>query len=52
LKNNENWSQSEISPSLAWQNLYDGIQALSFGAKFNLGMEDTSAPDIFLWDEE
>lgn len=46
------WKQSEITPSLAWQNLYSGIHAVSAGAKINLGMEDKDAPVIYLWDEE
>lgn len=51
-KKNDNWAKSEISPSFAWQNLYGGIHAVSAGAKMDLGMEDTDAPEIYLWDEE
>lgn len=48
----DEWAQSELVPSLAWQKLYKDIHALSFGAKVNLGMADKSAPEIILWDEE
>ncbi|MCR5219358.1 hypothetical protein [Treponema sp.] len=48
----EDWAQSEIIPSLAWQEVYSGIEVVSLGAKVNLGLADTSAPEIILWDEE
>lgn len=46
------WQQSEITTSGAWQNLYQGVQAISAGAAINLGLRDTEAPKINLWDEE
>lgn len=48
----EDWAQSEITPSLAWQELYSGIEVVSLGAKVDLGLADTSAPEIILWNEE
>ncbi|MCH5295187.1 MAG: hypothetical protein J1F14_04730 [Treponema sp.] len=51
-KANADWERSEIIPSFAWQNLHGGIQAFCAGARMNLGMSDTSAPEIILWDEE
>ncbi len=49
---NADWEKSELTPSLATQNLYSGIQAVSFGTRLDLGMKDTTAPEIKLWDEE
>ena len=49
---NADWEKSEIVPSIAWQNLYNGIQAISFGANMYMGMADVTAREIFLWDEE
>ena len=46
------WQQSEITTSGAWQNLYEGVHAVSAGAAINLGLRDTEAPKIILWDEE
>lgn len=46
------WQQSEITTSAAWQNLYGDIHAASIGAAINLGLKDTSAPEIILWGEE
>lgn len=48
----EDWAQSEIIPALAWQEVYEGIEVVSLGAKVNLGLADTSAPEIILWNEE
>lgn len=50
-KGNEDWEKSEIVPSVAWKNCYDGIQAFSGGLSLYLGMKDTKAPEIYLWDE-
>ncbi len=47
----DNWKKSEIVPSVAWQNMNGGIQALSAGASLYLGLEDRDAPVILLWDE-
>lgn len=46
------WQQSEITTSGAWQNVYQGVHAVSAGAAINLGLRDTDAPEIQLWDEE
>ena len=49
---NSDWEQSEIIPSVAYQNLYSGIHAASFGARVNLGLKDTTPPEIIIWNEE
>lgn len=46
------WQQSEITTSGAWQNLYQGVHAVSAGTAINLGLRDTEAPKINLWNEE
>src|SRR5574344_77140 len=51
-KANQDWAKSEISTTAAWQRLYGGIQAISGGVLMNLGMKDTSAPEIILWNGE
>src|SRR5574344_834897 len=51
-KKNADWSKSEMSVSSAWQQLYGGIEAVSAGAIVNLGMKDTAAPEIILWNGE
>lgn len=51
-KSNEDWAKSEVVTSAAWQQLYGGIQAISAGGLINLGMKDTSAPEIILWNGE
>lgn len=48
---NADWERSEIVPAAAAQNLYSGIQAVSFGAKIDLGLKDTEAPEIYMWNE-
>ena len=53
IKNSEyfaskDWSQSEMSVSAAYKNLYQGIHAISAGLDVDLGMKDTSAPEIIL----
>ncbi|MBO4403750.1 MAG: hypothetical protein J5780_00230 [Treponema sp.] len=50
--NKPGWERSQVLPSFAWQEIYKGIHAASFGFKANLGMADKSAPEIILWDEE
>jgi hypothetical protein len=50
IKSNADLAKSEMSVSAAWQQLYGGIEAVSAGALVNLGMQDTSAPEIILWD--
>lgn len=51
-KANADWAQSEIIPSAAWQGLGGGVHAISAGARMDLGMPDTTPPEIILWDEE
>ncbi len=51
-KASNDWEKSEIRPSLAWQNLNGGIQAISAGVTMDLGMRDTTPPEIILWDGE
>ena len=48
---NADWEQSEITPSFATQHLYSGIQAISVGTRLDLGLKDTDAPEILLWEE-
>ncbi|MBP5444206.1 MAG: hypothetical protein J6Y60_13295 [Treponema sp.] len=51
-KKNDTWQQSEIVPSVAWQNMYSEVQNISAGATLYLGQEDNEAPEIYLWDED
>lgn len=51
-KQNDEWSQSEIVPSAAWQNMYGSVQNVSAGATLYLGQEDNEAPEIYLWNED
>ena len=44
------WAQSEMTVSGAWKQLYKNINAVSVGATLNLGLEDTQAPEIILWE--
>ncbi|HAH62102.1 MAG TPA: hypothetical protein DCL73_08410 [Treponema sp.] len=46
------WGQSEMTTSAAWQQLYQTVNACSFGVRMNLGMQDTDPPLIELWDGE
>lgn len=55
MKNNEyfaenDWSQSEMVTSVAYKNLYNNVHAISTGLDVNLGMEDTTPPQILLLD--
>ncbi len=55
MKNNEffeakDWSQSEMTTSLAYKNLYSNVHAISAGLDVILGMEDTTPPQILLLD--
>lgn len=43
------WSESEMSVSAGYKNLYKNIHAASAGVDINLGMQDTAAPEIVLW---
>jgi len=54
VKNNEylesnGWSQSEMTVSAAYKNMYKSVNAISAGVDINLGMKDTEAPEIQLW---
>lgn len=46
------WEQSEMTVSGAWKQLYKNVNAVSAGAKINLGLKDTQAPEIILWGEK
>ncbi len=48
---NKGWAQSEMTVSTAYKNLYKNVNAVSAGAKLNLGLKDTQAPEIILWGE-
>lgn len=56
VKNNEylaskDWSQSEMTVSASYRNLYQDIHAISAGVDIDLGMKDTAAPEIVIWNE-
>jgi len=44
------WQQSEMAVAAAWQHMYDTVNAFSGGATLKLGLKDTEAPVISLWD--
>jgi hypothetical protein len=46
------WAQSDMTVSGAWKQLYKNVNAVSAGAVLNLGLEDTKAPEIIMWDGE
>lgn len=46
------WEQSEMTVNGAWKQLYKNVNAVSAGAKINLGLKDTQAPEIILWGEK
>ena len=53
VKNNEyleknGWSQSEMSTSVAWKQLYKNINAASAGVDINLGLKDETPPVILI----
>ncbi len=48
----EDWEESEMGPSLAWQDMYNGIHVISTGVQLDLGLADTAAPEIILWNGE
>ncbi len=55
MKNNEffeskDWSQSEMSTSIAYKNLYSNVHAISAGLDVSLGMKDMTPPQIILLD--
>jgi len=43
------WDQSEVTTSLAWQKMYENVDAVSISAIVDLGLQDTQAPEIELW---
>lgn len=43
------WEKSELTTSLAYQNLYEDIHAVSAGANFKFGKDDDEAPSIAVW---
>lgn len=49
---NKGWQESEMTVSGAWKQLYKNVNAVSAGAKLNLGLKDTQPPQIILWGEE
>ena len=57
VKNNQylednGWSQSEMTVSAGYKNLYSTVQAISAGVDIDLGMADNEAPQIVVWDNE
>ena len=57
VKNNEyleshSWSQSEMTVSAGYKNLYKTVHAISAGVDIDLGMADTEAPKIVVWDDK
>lgn len=57
VKNNQylednGWSQSEMSVSAGYKNLYKTVHAISGGVDIDLGMADDEAPKIVVWDNE
>ncbi len=58
VKNNaylaqNDWSESEMTVSAAYKNIYSTVNAISAGVDINLGMQDTTPPDIkILFDDE
>ena len=56
VKNNQylednGWSQSEMTVSAGYKNLYKTVHAVSGGVDIDLGMADNEAPKIVVWDE-
>lgn len=48
---NNGWSKSEMTVGAAYRNLYSTVNAISAGVDINLGMKDTEAPEIIMWQE-
>ena len=46
------WAESDMTVSGAWKQLYKNVNAVSAGAVMNLGLADTKAPEVILWDGE
>ena len=49
---NDEWKKNEIIPSVAYQNVYAKIHAISAGASFYMGSVDDDSPEITLWGED
>lgn len=45
------WSQSEMTVSAAYKNVAEKVHGISAGVDIDLGMKDTAAPQILLWEE-
>lgn len=57
VKNNEylasrDWSESEMRVSAAYKNMYEKINAISAGVDIDLGMKDTTPPQILIMIDE
>ena len=57
VKNNEylasrDWSESEMRVSAAYKNMYENVNAISTGVDIELGMKDTTPPQISIMIEE
>lgn len=57
VKNNQylednGWSQSEMTVSAGYKNLYKTVHAVSAGVDIDLGMADNEPPKITVWDEK
>ena len=57
VKNNQylednGWSQSEMTVSAGYKNLYKTVHGISAGVDIDLGMADDEAPKITVWDEK
>ena len=57
VKNNQylednGWSQSEMTVSAGYKNLYKTVHAVSAGVDIDLGMADDEAPKITVWNEK
>lgn len=46
------WQQSEMAVSGAWKKMYENINAVSGGMTLKLGLKDTEAPEIKLFEED
>jgi len=46
------WSESEMTVSAAYKNLYETVNAVSTGVDIHLGMKDETPPVITLWADD
>lgn len=46
------WNESEMTVSLAYRNLYSTVNAISAGVDVDLGLEDTTPPEIIFIDDD